>query len=49
MSPDAAQADDHAVLVNVLTERVEIEQGLVDSYTAGTLGTLAPNGPEVAA
>ncbi len=47
--PDAAQADDHAVLVNVLTERVEIEQGLVDSYAAGTLGTLAPDGPEVAA
>ena len=28
---------------------MEIEQGLADAYAAGTLGSLAPEGPEVAA
>ena len=49
MTPSASQADDHAVLLSVLAELVEIEQGLVDSYAAGTLGALAADGPEVAA
>jgi hypothetical protein len=49
LAPSAAQADDHAILLSVQAELVEIEQGLVDSYAAGTLGILAADGPEVAA
>ena len=49
LTPRASQADDHTILLSVAAELVEIEQGLVDSYAAGTLGALAIDGPEVAA
>jgi hypothetical protein len=49
LTPSASQADDQAILLSVVAERVEIEQGLVDQYAAGTLGALAIDGPELAA
>lgn len=49
LAPGASQADDHTVLLSVLAAQAEIERGLVEAYAAGTLGVLAPDGPEVEA